>query len=253
MKLIVFLVIFFSAGNSLFSQSTVERLKIFYKTSDFECYIEKTKQNIITAHNAKCEWWGMDSSTIQPPKIDLTLENAVPILNISFINTENYKYTDNIYDYIVIDSVRVFSFAHIDKSFNLKHITYYEFGDLYADLHKLNPKLKHIIRKINKEKPDLIMCCVSLRNWIPNLDRDDNCFLFVKQNSIYLYHIDNNKKYELNYYVRNFYSLDKIQNLNKTEILSIFTDKGYSTRITGKTPKNEIQMCPAIAYFQSEY
>jgi hypothetical protein len=201
-----------------------------------DCYIDKAQENIIHDHLVQCKWWGTDTVVMPMPRIDLQRESLVPMLTIQFVNTEKYNYNADIYDFITIDSTIVYTFANVNKANNVKF--FYNFFDGIHACFEVKGQLKNVLRSINKFNPDLILYCHSLAGF-----HDDNGFMYIKNNKIYIYLIDKKVSFELNDYIHKFFSLDRIRNLNYVFIPSIFIqDKTH--RRNGHTPVNEKQICP---------
>jgi hypothetical protein len=211
------------------------------------CYIDRIQQNIVHEYNLQCQW---DSAFKSVPPFDMDLHKirTVPMLNIQFVNTETYDFSKEIYDYIAIDSVWLFSFACIDKKMNV-----YAFVNLagpgwsYWDISdKKSPytKEKLSIKAINKVQPELFLYCASLTGGFGDIF--DNGFMYIKNSKIYTYNKYNGKSYELNEYFRTFFSINNIRRLNYSFIPIIHQKDEKSTRRTGNAPKNEIMICPPL-------
>ncbi|MDR0604703.1 MAG: hypothetical protein LBG80_10410 [Bacteroidales bacterium] len=233
--------------NGLYSQDIISQLKKFYEEADMDCYLDKAQKNIIEDYIVQCQWWGIDTIIKPLPQIDLNKDNTVPMLTIQFVDTETFNYSDDIYNYITIDSSRVFMFAYIDKKMNV--IAFVNFFDgiyAYFDMSdnkspfktKKQRKLKKVIKHINELQPEQILYCSALSGF-----HDDNGFMYIKDGKIYVYRVVEGDIFELNEYIRKFFDLERISRLNYTFIPSIYI-KEESTRRTGNTPENEKMLCP---------
>lgn len=233
--------------NSIYSQNIIDQLKQFYKNADMDCYINKIQKNVNDFFILDNKNWGRDKYGILPLKIELHKEEIVPMLTIQFINTETFNFGDDIYNYITIDSCIVFTLACVDKKMNVTAIAnFFDGVNGYDDIDKnfkfknifMKIKFKHIIKNINKQKPELILYCHILNGW-----SDYNGFMYIKNGKIYVYRLYEKDIYELNDYIRKFFSLDRIRSLNYSFIPMIY-QKDESSRLTGHTPENEKLICP---------
>jgi hypothetical protein len=225
----------------VFSQNIVSELKIFYNNANIECYLEKIQDNIMNCHAAQCDAWGVDKSVCPPPEIDLRKERIVSMLDIQFVDMETFDYNDDIYNHITIDSIRVFTIACVDEKMNVFAFANY-FDGIYAytdlKLQKGDKKLKQVIKNINKQQPELILFCHALMGF-----HDFNGFMYIKKGKIYVYRVNENDIFELNDYIRKFFSLERIRKLSYMFVPFIYRDK-ESSRRAGDTPLNEIGICP---------
>ncbi len=184
---------------------------------------------------------------VPPPKIDLHQSNTVPILNIQFVNTGNYNYFDNIYDYITIDSTWAFTFAYIDKQMNIKaFVNYAASNGSYWDISdRKSPYKEHkqIIKKISKYEPDLILRSAMLGGGFGVMY--DDGFMYIKGNKIYKFIMNSGKSYELNEYFRNYLRIDDIHRyLDFSYIPLIYNKEDKNKRRTGNARENEKIICP---------
>lgn len=247
--LIISLII--SCAKAMSQTEIINTLKDFYSKADFRCYDQKIQQDL-----NRFNVWLTDSLPIlksplfieyRAANIDLQKEKKIHILAVTFANTENYQYGNNIYNHIIIDSLRTFIVACVDDKMNLTGLTDISekgtFIDLKDDFYYPRKKRRHSIRQtlknINKENPDLILFC----------DAFFSSFLYVKNNLIYVYNISDGSKKELNEVVKECTDINIIRNSNKivrpltkrfknTDFLSIFYRK------TGHTPPDEVRICP---------
>lgn len=114
MKIEVAFILTLCCWINVYSQHpTISKLKSFAAEADMSYYINKAQQNLIDDYNLQCSHFGR--ADISQLELDLHKEKLVPILTVRFINTENYNYEDNIYDYMEVDTVRDFAFACVDK------------------------------------------------------------------------------------------------------------------------------------------
>lgn len=234
-------------SNNIYSQNIVNQLKQFYENADMDCYTTKVQKNVNDYFELDNKNWGRDKYGILPRKIILQKEAILPLLTIQFINTDSFNYSANIYNYIAIDSAIVFTLACIDKKNNVSSFAhffdgvngYYEINEdpLFHNFLKKR-KFKHIIKNINKQNPELILYSSVLCGF-----HDVNGFMFVKKEKIFVYRVLENDIYELNDYIRQFFSLDRIRRLNYT-FIPIIHQNEQSTRYTGHTPENEKMICP---------
>jgi len=236
---------------SLQSQNVVSTLKNFYNNAPFDCYIDKIKKNILDEYNLSSQGLTLFR---KPPvnEINLRSDNTVFMLTIQFVKTESFNYNDDIYNYISIDSSRVFTIACVDKMMNVHAFAnYFEGLYTYYDVKRDHPnrnylsikKLSQVIKNIKKHDPELILYCHTLLSSRGLVGRwDDNGFMYIKDNKIYVYNVPDGKIFELNDFVHKFYSLERVHNLN-VEFIPILHQDCKNTRRTGHTPENEKMMC----------
>jgi len=234
--------------NCIYAQHITEQLKQFHENADMDCYLTKIQKNVNDFFVIETQMFGGDKYGIQPRKIEIQKEKIVSMLTIQFINTESFNLNDDIYNYITIDSSVVFTLACVDKKMNVTAFAnffdglygYYEISkDPSIENFCEKMKFKHIIKNINKQKPEFIIYCNSLRG-----SCDNNGFMYIKNGKIYVYRVIEKDVYELNDYIRRFFSLDRIRKLNYNFIPLIYQlDLNPSSRRTGHTPKNEIMIC----------
>ena len=180
-------------------------------------------------------------------------EKLVPMLSIQFINTGNYKSGDNLYDYIRIDSVIVFSMVGLDKRNRIQSFWHFDDGDRgyepverfsifhrQPDCHysRYSKKLPSAYRRIRKENPTLLLSNYHIRN--------KGGMLYVKGDSIYVYDIATGKRMELNSYVKTNFSTEQIQAFDNISVPNIYEDKWGNDRKAGYTPQELINIycCP---------
>lgn len=246
-KYIVFIATGLFFCSNIYSQNIIEQFKQFVKNADMDCYIAKIQKNVNDYFVLENKTWGNDKYGIVPQKIDLRKDEIVPLLAIQFVNTDTFNLNDDIYNYITIDSAIVFTFACVDKKMKVHGFAHFYDGvNGYYEIDK-DPsirknseriRLKHVIKNIQRQKPELI-----LYNHVLCGFHDSDGFMFVKDGKIYVYRIANNDIHELNEYIRKFISLERIRKLNYAFIPIIYQN-GQSTRRTGFTPENEKIICP---------
>jgi hypothetical protein len=235
----------FFCGNS-YSQDIISHLKKFYEEADLDCYKNEAQNNIKVEYDSLYQWWNITDKTMLPvPKIDLHKERIIPMLTIQFINTEKFDYSDNIYNYITIDSIIVFTFACTDKKMNVfAFINFFDGKHAYCKVGnrtKIDRRLKMIIKNINKQQPELILFCSALMGF-----SDRNGFMYMKDGKIFVYSVIDGNILELNEYIRKFYRLDSVRRFNHV-VIPIMYQKNETMRRNGNTPANEIQICPPIS------
>ncbi len=160
-------------------------------------------------------------------------------------NTEKYNFEDNIYNYLIIDSLRTFIIVCVDEKMNVTGITdvgepgtYVNFKDDFYYSKKQRKQMRDIIRNINKEKPDLLLFC---KNWWGS-------FLYIKGDSIYHYSVKTGKSKEFNKNIRECPDINMIRRSNR--IIWPYSKKFGSKslpsfyRYAGRTPPDEVRMCP---------
>lgn len=233
--------------NGIYAQSIIEQLKQFYKNADMDCYIAKIQKNVNDYFVIDNKIWGHIKYGIPPQKIEIHKEEIVPLLTIQFINTDSFNYSDDIYNFITIDSSIVFTLACVDKRMNVSAFAnFFDWASGYYEIDK-DPsiknshermKLKHVIKNIKKQKPEIILYSNVLCGF-----HDANGFMYIKNGKIYVYRIIEKDVYELNDYIRKFFSLDRIRELNYSYIPRIY-QFDQSPRRTGHTPENEKMICP---------
>jgi hypothetical protein len=231
-------------------------LKEFYKNADWDCYLNMAQKNMEAERDSIKVWWYGNYPQIfdesVPVSINLRQEKTIPMLVVNFSKTEMFNYENNIYDYMIIDSMRVFTFACVKNNSKVWAFANF-FGGRYAYCNidenlkgysntKRNA-LKNVIRGINRHSPELILYCASMAGF-----HDDNGFMFVKNDQIFVFRVIERDVYELNEYIRKFFNLDRIINLNKENTPAIYdknSDNGI--RKTGNTPQGEINVCTLSA------
>ena len=230
-------------GN-IFSQDVISGLKKFYEEADMKCYLDRIEKNVKDCYKAQCEYWKVDES-VNPPKVNFKKDKMVPMLAIQFVDMENYDYSENIYNHITLDSTRVFTLAYVDDEMNVfAFANYYDGEYAYTEVKSERPsdreKLEQVIKNINKHDPEIILFCSSLKGF-----RDLNSFMYIKGDSIYVYHVNKDDVYELNDYVRQFLTVEKIHSLNNTPIPFAyqFFNKDKPNRRTGNAPEKLKMMC----------
>ncbi len=246
------IILFIFCCNNGFSQNDViSRLKDFYAKSDLDCYEQKIQQDL-----NKFDRWLVDTlpslNTLpfkveyRPSNIDLHKEKKVFMLAVTLANTENYRFEDNIYDYLIIDSLRTFVIACVDEKMNVKGFTdigevgsYFDLKDnFYVYKRKRRKQLSLLIKEIVNDNPDLILYCEAFYHSI----------LYIKNNKIYV--ISKGRKKELNEVVRECPNIEMIRRSNKIfesyrELFQVNRNPHYF-RYTGHTPPNEVRICPSL-------
>lgn len=246
------IILFLLCCQNGFSQNDViSRFKEFYAKSDLDCYEQKIQQDL-----NKFDRWLVDTlpslNTLpqqveyRPANIDLRKERKFFILAVTLANTDNYRFEDNIYDYLIIDSLRTFIAACVDEKMNIKGLTdidelgsFFDLKDnFYYYKRKQRKQLSQVIKNINKENPDLILFCNAFYG----------SFLYIKGDKIYL--ISNGRKKEFNEEVRECPDINMIRRSNT--ILYPYR-KHFEVdshplfyRKTGHTPPNEVRICPPL-------
>lgn len=259
MKYILLLLLLIPIKN-VYSQNAIDRLISFYNQADMGCYYSMIERNVNKYYQQEYQNWQRDKLGLPYDSIEICYKNnthilvtkhtndknpfrifidsthIVPMLAVQFVNTDKYNLNDNIYDYISIDSTIVFSLASVDK--HNKVTSFLHFFDGYFGCHYVNPTNdypKSVIKKIQKLKPELIM--------VTHFNQENKgYFLFIKKSTIYVYDIANKNCTELNRYIKERYSLERIRSFNNVYIPYIYTDK-METRITGNTPIEQINIC----------
>lgn len=176
MKRTIILFISFVICLSTYSQSiSVDSIVAFYRNADIDCYKEKlykgmkeydcwledTFPKIIQSWSLKpvCDY--------SPSNIDIRKYDVIPFVALSFYDMENFSEKDNIYDHIIIDSTRCFSFVPIDKKGTLlgitevhDHYTYLNFTNKedydYKSLRKQQKHLKRILKTCRKNDAEAL-------------------------------------------------------------------------------------------------
>jgi len=250
---LIIVLFIFCCQNGFSQHEIITKLKDFYAKSDLNCYEHKIQQDL-----NKFDCWLTDTLPLlkndffqvpyRPSNIDLRKEKKVFILAVTLANTQNYCFEDNIYDYLIIDSLRTFIVACVDEKMNVKGFTDVDeigsYGDLKDDFYyyknKQRKHLRQVIRNINKENPDLILYCHNFFGF----------FLYIKNNKIFVYHVSNGIKKEFNEKARECPDIDMIKRLN---VMSYPYKKEYELdshpdfyRNTGHTPPNEVRICPPL-------
>lgn len=235
-KYITLVIALLLCGN-LYSQGIVSDLQKFYRDADMSYYMGKIQKNVSDCYKAQCEMWKVDEST-NPPKIDLLKGETVPMLAVQFIDMENFDSAGNIYNHIAIDSTRVFTLACVDDNMTVQAFAnYYDGTYAYTDVKGERPehieKLEQVIKGINSHDPKIILFCHSLRS-----DNNLNSFMFIRNNEIYVYRVNEGDAIELNDYVKQFFTMEKVHNLDQTSVPFVqqYYDKEKPNRRAGRTP-----------------
>jgi hypothetical protein len=238
-------------NNSLFSQNIVEKLKEFYKSADFDCYEKKIQKDLHDFDSTVVKLLPLlnqkPHAPIKPGNIDLSKERKIFVLAVTLANTENYSFDDNIYDYLIIDSLRTFIVVCVDDKMNVTGFTdtqepgsYLEIkDDFYFPEHKRRKQIKSIIKNINKENPEVILFCSAF----------SDSFMYIKAGKVYAYNAKKGHSKEFNEVVRECPDINLIRRSN---FILWPLAKGFeegihsiSYRLTGHTPIKEIRLCPA--------
>ena len=238
----------FYAGSLCSQHKIINQLKDFSANSNLVWYEQKIQQDL----NKYDEWLknsykNLTSHTYKPADIDLQKENKIFALAVALANTENYDFKDDIYDYLIIDSLRTFIIVCVDDKMNVTGITdleepggFHRLDDLFfcSRTKERRNRIRKIIKNINKEKPDLILYC---ENWL-------GAFLYIKNEKIYIYNLKTRSGREFNEYVRESPNVNFIQRSN--EMLWPYSKekerKGSIYRLTGHTPLHEVRLCPPL-------
>ena len=184
------------------AQNTIENFKNFVNNADLVCYEQKIQHDL-----NKFDKWLTDSAEFlknnfyvmdfKPENVNLTKENKIFVLAITPFNTRIYNYNDNIYDYLVIDSLRTFIIVCVDDKMRVTGITdvekpgtFMKVNDDFYFTKKKRNQVKKCIINIKKKNPDLILFCT---DWT-------NSLLYIKGDKIYFYHMRTGKSKELNEY-----------------------------------------------------
>jgi hypothetical protein len=237
--------------NGLYSQNIVRQLKEFYANADLACYEQKIQEDLIKfdsflVNTVLPRTEILPYCPYRPANIDLSKESKIFVLAVSLANTEQYNYEDNIYDYLIIDSLRTFIIVCVDDKMNVKGFTDTEergtFIDIKDDFYfpskKHRRQIRKIIKNINTENPDLILYC---ENW--------DTFLYIKGDIIYLYHIEKGTSQEFNECIREYQDINMIRRSNfilwpLNKELEAVGNYSIAYRLTGHTPPDEVRMCP---------
>ncbi|MDP4291182.1 MAG: hypothetical protein Q8908_08885 [Bacteroidota bacterium] len=238
--------------NSTFSQNVVEKLKTFYENSDFECYEKKIQKDLQKYDSIIVKLLPEQPLgphyNVRPANIDLSKENKIFVLAITLANTEKYNFEDNIYDYIIIDSLRTFIIICVDKKMNVTGFTdTAEPGsfidikdDFYFPKRIRRKQIRNSIKNINKEKPEIILYCAEFMD----------SFMYIKGNEIYVYNMKKGKAEKFNDAVREAPDIDLIRRSNFIQWPLAKKIEGgglpIAYRKTGHTPIYETRICPVI-------
>ncbi|MDR0507889.1 MAG: hypothetical protein LBH32_13885 [Dysgonamonadaceae bacterium] len=211
----------------MFSQNNIDKIKEFYTNADTECYIDLYQR---------------EDYFLQ--KVDLQKGKTIFILNVQFANTESYRYSDDICNYLIVDSSRVFTIASVDKSLKLKFLSGLDGQDSFYDKNDIKriSNLKQAIKNIYKETPELILFCRNL------CGKPIFTFMFVKENRVYIYRVQDGKIMELNEYIRENYKLESVRLFNM--IIRPYNYKNNSknrNRLAGHTSLNELRICSPVS------
>lgn len=250
---LIIVLFMFCCQNGFSQHEIITKLEDFYAKSDLNCYEQKIQQDL-----NKFDCWLTDTLPLlkndffqvpyRPSNIDLRKEKKVFVLAVTLANTENYCFEDNIYDYLIIDSLRTFIVVCVDEKMNIKGYTDTSEPGTYVDLkddfyyykNKQRKRLRQIIRNINKENPDLILYCHDYFG----------TFLYIKGNKIYAYNVSRMNKKEFNEDARECPDINMIRKSNmilcpyKNKYESDSHPMFYSN--TGHTPPNEVRICPPL-------
>lgn len=249
MKIKYIIILSLFLGNNIYAQDNIiSQLKQFSKNADIDCYLDKIQKRTINYYYSLYEYSNMDITRSPIAKIESNKEKIIPILTIQFVNTENYNFGDDIYKHITIDSTRVFTLVYVDKRNNIS--AYIGLGGLPGYLNandgeykgKKKRNIEKILININKQHPDLILYCGTLSS-------NDDGFMYIKNDKIFVYRVVKGDSFELNEYITKFYRLDGIRSLNYS-IVPVFDINADRFRRTGHDPKNELIVCPSKLVYQ---
>lgn len=115
----------------------------------------------------------------------------------------------------------------------------------FHPLERKGDRLSQVIEHLRKEQPDQLLYCHALYSTIV-----PNGFMYIKGDKIYVLRVVECDSVELNFYIREYLSLEQIRNLNHTPVLSLYrkekgNDANYIRR-TGHAPENKSMLCPPL-------
>lgn len=177
MKRTIILFISFVICLSTYSQSiSVDSIVAFYRNADIDCYKEKLYKGMKeydcwledTFPKIIQSWYLKPVCLYSPSNIDIRKYDVIPFVALSFYDMENFSEKDNIYDHIIIDSTRCFSFVPIDKKGTLlgitemyDHYTYVNFTNKedydYKSFRKLQKHLKRVLKTCRKNDAEALV------------------------------------------------------------------------------------------------
>lgn len=238
--------------NSLFSQNIVEKLKDFYANADLECYEKKIQKDLQKYDSMIVKFLpimgSMPHAPVRPGNVNLSKENKIFVLAVTLSNTEAYTFEDDIYDYIILDSLRTFIIVCVDDKSNVIGYTDTEEPGSYVDIkddfyfhdRSRRRQIRNGIKNIKKENPEIILFCHAF--W--------SSFMYIKENKIYAYDTKKGNSKELNELVREVSDINLIRRSNfilwpLSKELEIGSHP-IKYRLTGHTPVNEARICPAL-------
>lgn len=184
----------------------------------------------------------------RPGNVNLSKENKIFVLAVTLSNTEAYTFEDDIYDYIILDSLRTFIIVCVDDKSNVIGYTDTEEPGYYVDIkddfyshdRSRRRQIRKGIKNIKKENPEIILFCYAF--W--------SSFMYIKENKIYAYDTKKDNSKELNELVREVSDINLIRRSNfilwpLSKELEIGSHP-IKYRLTGHTQVNVARICPAL-------
>ena len=213
----IIIAIVIMAFQNIYAQdkSIVNEILDYYKNTDFSYFVEKCQKHI-----DEYDKWVEDSFMATWPEyffydghaikngmepdhksshLNLTKEKKQFFLSISFMDMKNLSRTDNIYDHIVIDSLRNFVVACMDDNGKVKGYVNYDHLGSYTKVEefiffgkknkrkKVYENEKNIVSILNSFHPQALLINTGL----------GHNFYYLKNYKIYVYDLSREKSMEL--------------------------------------------------------
>lgn len=235
-------VLFLLLSEMIFSQESVSTLKRFYDRADREYYARMAHENMEACYAAQCEKWNVSRETAHLPRPDLSEGHAVPMLAVGFLDMDRFDpERDNIYARMIIDSLRVFTWACLDQAKRVyAFANYFDGVYAYSDISSFRPsereRLQRVVSDMEREKPEMLL----FSHTLGNLSGGDG-FLYLKKGMIYVYRLSEGSPMELNHYVRQYLTEGELRDLGYTSVPFVhrYYGKEPEKRRAGATPANE--------------
>ncbi|GHT35237.1 hypothetical protein FACS189434_12750 [Bacteroidia bacterium] len=207
----------FAYNYAVAQHSNLDRIKNYYSSIDkrylidslFKYHIRMECQMIDTLTA-----WGLSIDTITINKWSaksyqnlarIRNDSSVILLVPKFKNAVNYSFSKNIYDFVAIDTIETeIRYINIQKG----EVTILNHNQFFCNNQHSKKELKDLKKlqeAIDREKPEVLF----LGNWIFSNSEKNNNYLFLKGDEIYIYRSRYRDMYELNRFVRKFFSRDK--------------------------------------------
>jgi hypothetical protein len=170
------------------------------KVSLFNILIEKNKE----LYRESYELFNISVDSIMQNKNLINVRSdscSIIILVPKMKNAKNYSFDKNIYDFLQIDTANT-QIRYYNTQKGEETILTHERLETFTYSGKSLRDFKNMIDVINKEKPEVLL----IESWIFQDKSNDNVnYLFLKEDTIYVYRSKYKDIYELNQFVRKFF------------------------------------------------